>query len=365
MLRNSTCSYKELNGHLLRPDRRDNQSQPASSSNYIPLSADRTFLGTTDDYTGPHSPWPSTVSLESAAPSKWSSSPSTLRASQVSIGHTSLTIVLEKSKTSQFSSPAPIQLPTPRRAQFLLCVRHRSAPSTSPLFLFPDGSRLTAKLVTTMLKRRTQTSIQAFIAATAESGLPDHLIQKLGRWSYIRPSTDLLHSSSATMARHRSRVSWRPFPGVGDRMLCRLAVVSRRPLATSRYVYQLYSRVTPYPGVPSQALAIVCPCPGAWVSAIVLVFPLPWRSFPGVLVYSSGRSSGRSSQAFPQVGRYTLPWRAFQACQVVVSGGCIRIGVIIWAHVRFNLGVYIPLSQARGFTVHHRPCMVGINPLIG
>ncbi len=55
----------ELNGHP------DGQSQPASSSNYIPLSADRTFLGTTDDYTGPHSPWPSTVSLESAAPSKW------------------------------------------------------------------------------------------------------------------------------------------------------------------------------------------------------------------------------------------------------------------------------------------------------
>ena len=68
---------------------------------------------------------------------------------------------------------------------------------------------------------------------------------------------------------------------------------------------------------------------------------LVWALLPGV-------SSGRQIY-------FTLPG---------VSGGCTRIGVIIWAHVRFNLGVYIPLSQARGFTVHHRPGMVGINPAL-
>ncbi len=80
MLRNSTCSYKELNGHLLRPDRRDNQHAPPTTFFSLPIAAiilfTLAFYGflRVSEYT---------------APSKWSSSPSTLRASQVSIGQTS------------------------------------------------------------------------------------------------------------------------------------------------------------------------------------------------------------------------------------------------------------------------------------
>ncbi len=109
-----------------------------------------------------------------------------------------------------------------------------------------------------------------------------------------------------------------------------LAVVSRHPLATSRYVYQLYS---PYPGVPSQALAIVClalAVPGVGVGGFSFTLAILSRRFV-LLVWAllPGVSSGRQIY-FTRIGP--------------MSG-------LIW-------------GQARGFTVHHRPCMVGINPAL-
>ncbi len=100
------------------------------------------------------SPWPSTVSLESASTLPHLSGPRPPlpceRAKFLLAKHRFEKIQEHPNfpHRRQFTSV----LPTPRRAQFRLCVP-TSAP---PLFLFPDGSRLTAKLVTTMLKRLLQ-----------------------------------------------------------------------------------------------------------------------------------------------------------------------------------------------------------------
>ena len=172
MLRDSTCSYKELNGHLHRPDGRDNQSQPA------PLSADRTFLGTTDDYTGP---WSSTVSLESASTLPHLSPPLYLaRESSLHWSH----IPDYRPVKIQIFSPAPIHVGATNSSSCPVSalrayLRHRSVPSTSPLFLFPNGSCLTVRWLQkcSNVSCRTQTSIQAIIAF--ESGL-QHLLLPRG-----------------------------------------------------------------------------------------------------------------------------------------------------------------------------------------
>ncbi len=69
-----------------------------------------------------------------------------------------------------------------------------------------------------------------------------------------------------------------------------LAVVSRRPLATSRYVYQFVFPCNPLPWRPFQGVG---PLPWRFQAWVVLVFLYPGDR---VLVYSSG-------QAFPQVGQ--------------------------------------------------------------
>ena len=148
-----------------------------------------------------------------------------MRASQVSIGQTSLTIILKKSKTSQFSSPAPIHVGANNSSSCPVSalrayLRHRSVPSTSPLFLFPDGSR--RKLVTTMLKRLLQ-------------------------------DADLNPSSHSLGLQHL--LPLRAYPNRPPSLF-----FSPPPLGTSTNCIHVYP---PYPGVPSQALAIVCyvvPC---------------------------------------------------------------------------------------------------------
>ena len=148
---------------------------------------------------------------------------STLRARQVQLSSSSITIRLRRSKTSQFKSPPPIQVganhgPTcPVRAlrKFL---NRRKASSDQPLFVFKDGSLLTPKLVTATLKsalKQFNHSTAGFsshsfrvgaASAASASGMSDHMIQKLGRWrseafkAYIKPTKQTLTSSSKAMA---------------------------------------------------------------------------------------------------------------------------------------------------------------------
>ena len=161
---------------------------------------------------------------EYTAPTRFSTNARTLLARHLLLAADSLTISLPSSKTSQFAPPAPIHIgatsssmcPVQAMRRFL---RSRRAPLSAPLFVFPDGSFLSSRLVSTTLKwallqagedptAYSSHSLRIGAATTAAAaGLPDHLIQKLGRWrsgaykSYIRPQPDQLQSSSVTISR--------------------------------------------------------------------------------------------------------------------------------------------------------------------
>ena len=161
---------------------------------------------------------------EYTAPSRCSTNGRTLRVQQVRVSKTSISIGLPSSKTCQFSLPAPIHMgatasstcPVSTMRRFLKC---RISSPSAPLFTFPDDSFLTPRQVSNMLKKILQQAgfdpalysshsvrIGAATSAAA-SGLPDHLVQKLGRWtsnaykSYIRPQPGLLHASTVTISR--------------------------------------------------------------------------------------------------------------------------------------------------------------------
>ncbi len=160
---------------------------------------------------------------EYTAPARHRATSHTLKLSQVTLRATSIKICLTKTKTAQFQVPSPIHIgatktstcPVKALTSFL---SHRSAPSTSPLFTFEDGSFLTPRLVSNTLKSvisragldssgYSSHSFRIGAATTAAaSGVPDHLVQKLGRWSsdayksYIRPQTSTLQAAAPLMA---------------------------------------------------------------------------------------------------------------------------------------------------------------------
>lgn len=150
-------------------------------------------------------------------------SPDTLLARSITLDGSTLTIRLRRSKTSQFKLPPPIHIgatnsvtcPVKAMERFL---SWRHAPSHAPLFIFQDGTFLTAQMVSSTLKSSlrvagynpTGYSSHSFRigAATAASaaGLTDHQIQRLGRWTsnafatYVRPTKESLSRSSKAMA---------------------------------------------------------------------------------------------------------------------------------------------------------------------
>ncbi len=55
-------------------------------------------------------------------------------------------------------------------------------------------------------------------------------------------------------------------------------------------------------------------------------------------------------------------------CGSILAKHCISVACFLCfcrLPPLFHQGVYIPLYKGLGFTVHHRPCMGGVNPLIG
>ena len=161
---------------------------------------------------------------EYTAPSRCSTNGRTLRVQHVRVSKTSISIQLPSSKTCQFALPAPIHIgatasstcPVSAMRRFLKC---RISSPSAPLFTFPDGFFLTPRQVSNMLKKILQqagfdpTSYSSHSlrigAATsaAASGLPDHLVQKLGHWtsnaykSYICPQPGFFHASTVTISR--------------------------------------------------------------------------------------------------------------------------------------------------------------------
>ncbi len=130
--------------------RPDNQSQPA---NYIPLS---TF---TDDYK--HSPWPSTESASTLPHLSGPRSPLPCERAKF------LLATHHRFGKIQFSSPALLCVPTSG-----IGPRHRPLPSQMAL---------ASQLYTTMHADLNPSLYSSHSGAAAATGLPDHLIQKLGR----------------------------------------------------------------------------------------------------------------------------------------------------------------------------------------
>ncbi len=160
---------------------------------------------------------------EYTAKSRSATSSATLRASHLTLHHSSLTTHLPKSKTSQYHAPPPIHVgatntptcPVKAMRRFL---SRRTASARKPLFTFADGSYLTPKLVSTTLKQALQSAgfnstrysthslrIGAATSASA-AGMSGHTIQHLGRWKsdafklYIRPTKQFLRQSSRALA---------------------------------------------------------------------------------------------------------------------------------------------------------------------
>ena len=164
-------------------------------------------------------------SSEFTAPSQTSFIHSTLCIWHLSFAsdHSRVTLRLPFSKTDQFGLGADIQL---HRLHSKLCpfsaltrfIRHRP-PILGPLFIFSNGDFLTRSHIVTLLRtvfpNQLDLNTHSFriggASALAAAGLPDFVIQVIGRWSsdsflrYIRiPVTDL-RPYQAVMASLRHR----------------------------------------------------------------------------------------------------------------------------------------------------------------
>lgn len=161
---------------------------------------------------------------EFTAPSpSWYSSTEHLTVGDVSCSTNSVRIVLRHSKTNQFGKVEPITVGSngtstcPLRAMVKYLARRAQFPH-GPLFILSSGRYMTRKDVSnttkTLLRRAgfnpsgfSSHSYRIGAATTAAAvGLPDHLIQRLGRWRsntyqvYIRPTTHLLRDATGRMA---------------------------------------------------------------------------------------------------------------------------------------------------------------------
>lgn len=154
----------------------------------------------------------------------------------VTVHDTFISIELKSSKTDPFRRGVQIKLAQtntstcPRKAFVNYLQLRKSLPSNEPLFCFDSGAYLTRNNLTSSLRAILQSSnhdpasyashsfrIGAATSAAA-AGIPDWLIQTLGRWSsdcfksYIRCPTETLFDSLQQMSNVKERclATWEP-----------------------------------------------------------------------------------------------------------------------------------------------------------
>ena len=156
---------------------------------------------------------------ELTSPSQTTISPSTLLAGHLSFSpsFSKATLFLPRSKTDRFGSGVSIPLfarpshlcPVSALAHFMSIRR----PYNGPLFLFEDGTYLTRQHIVDILRAAfpTQPDLNTHsfrvggASALAAAGVPDYIIQILGRWSsdsflrYIHLRDETLEQYQAAM----------------------------------------------------------------------------------------------------------------------------------------------------------------------